>query len=481
MSRSNVKQVWNKLFGRRDNSIPDDNMEISGPTVVQHHVHVTYNLETKSFEGIPEAWKNYIGSAISKDDIESNPQAAIAAAKFWKYSIKRKETDVKLIPTPQVIMEETEAIENVFESGKDSGEIIENTVNQKKSEKDEEGRELNSTVCSSDSVDADTDQVDRAEVENTQSQVQMRKRQQGKMSDAEVMEKFTQLCSPRNPETVYDRDKELGAGASGTVFIACEKSSGRKVAVKDIDLDKQPKKELILTEIQVMKEIQHENLVNFLDVFLLNNHLWVVMELLDGGPLTDVVTETVMKEPQIAAVCHQTLKGINYLHENGVIHRDIKSDNILLGRDGSVKVTDFGFCANITGDEKRHTMVGTPYWMAPEVVNRKHYGKKVDVWSLGIMAIEMIEGEPPYLKETPLRALYLIASNGKPDIPSWNTLSKDFQDFLNLCLEVDMDQRASTEELLSHQFLTKAANTTTLKPLIDAAQKILDKHISHDT
>lgn len=275
-----------------------------------------------------------------------------------------------------------------------------------------------------------------------------RKRQPSNGIDIAV--RLRAICSPGDPTTKYGNLNKIGQGASGGVFTAFESGTGKCVAIKQMNLEQQPKKDLIINEIIVMKESKHQNIVNFMDSFLHGGDLWVVMEYMQGGSLTDVVTFNIMTEPQIASVCREVLYGLQHLHSKNVIHRDIKSDNILLSEKGDIKLTDFGFCAQINDSHnKRTTMVGTPYWMAPEVVTRKEYGRKVDIWSLGIMAIEMIEGEPPYLTESPLRALYLIAKFGTPKIKDEQALSPVFRDFLYFALKVEPEKRASAHDLLT--------------------------------
>ncbi|KAL1960357.1 hypothetical protein VTO42DRAFT_8317 [Malbranchea cinnamomea] len=299
-----------------------------------------------------------------------------------------------------------------------------------------------------------------------------RPRQRVRQSNGiDIRARLNAICTPGDPTRKYRNLTKIGQGASGGVFTAYEIGTNNCVAIKQMNLELQPKKDLIINEIIVMKESKHKNIVNFMDSYLHGGDLWVVMEYMEGGSLTDVVTFNIMTEGQIAAVCRETLHGLQHLHSKGVIHRDIKSDNILLSLEGNIKLTDFGFCAQINDSQnKRNTMVGTPYWMAPEVVTRKEYGRKVDIWSLGIMAIEMIEGEPPYLTESPLRALYLIATNGTPKIKDEHNLSPVFREFLHLALRVDPEKRASAHDLLKHHFMSLCEPLSSLAPLVRAAR-----------
>ncbi|KAK5113276.1 hypothetical protein LTR62_003613 [Meristemomyces frigidus] len=298
-----------------------------------------------------------------------------------------------------------------------------------------------------------------------------RNRPRQSITNAEIISKLNHICSPGDPTKKFRNLIKIGQGASGGVYTAYEVGTNKCVAIKQMNLEQQPKKDLIINEIMVMRDSRHKNIVNFMDSFLIRGDLWVIMEYMEGGSLTDVVTFNMMSEGQISAVCRETLHGLQFLHSKGVIHRDIKSDNILLSLDGNIKLTDFGFCAQINESHmKRTTMVGTPYWMAPEVVTRKEYGRKIDIWSLGIMAIEMIEGEPPYLTESPLRALYLIATNGTPTIKEEHNLSPVFKDFLQFALKVDPEKRASAHDLLKHAFIQTAEPLATLSPLVRAAR-----------
>lgn len=480
------------FFGNRHKSDDGGPSEIGLPTDIKHSIHVSKNAETGQLEGLPQSWKRLIYNQITKDEQSENPDAVLQAIKYYNYSMNKKDVSEPFKPfvTEKVIDEESEEIENLMgvkniernEVGRFSKDDFKNELSKALKSKTETMPALppKKSAKQTQPLGLDKKGLNKSLEDLTlldEEEDFIRKKDRSEMNDDDVYRELRRICNPGNPYDRFHRSTELGSGASGTVFIATDIQTDMKVAIKDIDMNKQARKELILNEIIILKEFNHRNLVNYLEAYLVSDHLWVIMELLDGGPLTDVVTETVMKEGQIAAVCHEVLHAINYLHSYGTIHRDIKSDNVLLGMDGTVKVTDFGFCANIIGDEKRQTMVGTPYWMAPEVVTRKQYGKKVDIWSLGIMAIEMVDGEPPYLKETPLRALYLIAAIGRPEIQRWDKLTPIFQDFLNCCLEVDVDKRKSAQELLEHPFLENRMDLKTLNPLIKAAKKILNKNI----
>ncbi|XP_056103309.1 serine/threonine-protein kinase PAK 3 isoform X2 [Rhinichthys klamathensis goyatoka] len=481
--------------------------EISLPSDFEHTIHVGFDAVTGEFTGIPEQWARLLQTSnITKLEQKKNPQAVIDVLKFYdsketvnnqKYmsftsgdksahgyiaanTLQGAKTTSEPPIAPPVSEEEDEEEEDEEEEEEDEDEDEVPPIIAPRPEHTKSifTRSVIEPVAPPASVkEVTTPPESQVQPENTSSTLYRhtdRQRKKSKMTDEEILEKLRSIVSVGDPKKKYTRFEKIGQGASGTVYTAIDIATGQEVAIKQMNLQQQPKKELIINEILVMRENKNPNIVNYLDSYLVGDELWVVMEYLAGGSLTDVVTETCMDEGQIAAVCRECLQALDFLHSNQVIHRDIKSDNILLGMDGSVKLTDFGFCAQITPEQnKRSTMVGTPYWMAPEVVTRKAYGPKVDIWSLGIMAIEMVEGEPPYLNENPLRALYLIATNGTPELQNPERLSSVFRDFLNRCLEMDVDRRGSAKELLQHSFLKLAKPLSSLSPLIVAAKEAI--------
>jgi len=282
----------------------------------------------------------------------------------------------------------------------------------------------------------------------------------------------------KDPNTEFNNFEKIGEGAAGEVFVAFHITSNMDVAIKKISLGTQ-NVQLLTTEISIMKTSLNDNIVRYIDSFLVEDKLWVAMEYMGGGCLTDVLeifAHLQLSETQIAFICRETVKGLRYIHHHHRIHRDIKSDNILLGIDGSVKIADFGYAAQLTEERaKRTTIVGTPYWMAPELIRGENYDQKVDVWSLGIMIIEMAEGEPPYMELPPLRALFFITTKGIPGLKQPDKWSNDFTDFMNQTLTVDFPTRPTSQTLLEHPFLKKACEKTEMANIVIKTHKIREE------
>jgi len=285
---------------------------------------------------------------------------------------------------------------------------------------------------------------------------------------------LSELVSKEDPTSIYRNMEKIGEGAAGEVFAA--QFQGKTVAVKKMDINGENQK-LITTEIGIMKTSRHANIVDYIDSYCVEERqLWVVMEYMDGGCLTDILEnfdDVKMNEIQVAYVCKEVLKALSYVHSLHRIHRDIKSDNILLDLEGHIKLADFGYAAQLTQkQQKRNTVVGTPYWMAPELIRGHDYGTKVDIWSLGILLMEMVEGEPPYMEFPPLRALFLITTKGIPPLKEPHKWSADLNDFFARAIEKDVDKRPSADELLKHPFVNRPLNAKDTIPIIRTAKEL---------
>ncbi|KAL7979965.1 hypothetical protein Chor_004434 [Crotalus horridus] len=376
-------------------------------------------------QGIPEQWARLLQTSnITKLEQKKNPQAVLDVLKFYdsketvnnqKYMsftsgdksahgyIAAHPSGTKTASEPPLAPPVSEEEDEEDEEEEDDNEPPPVIAPRPEHTKSIYTRSVIEPVASPASVKEST--VPQPENSNTSTLYRNtdRQRKKSKMTDEEILEKLRSIVSVGDPKKKYTRFEKIGQGASGTVYTAIDIATGQEVAIKQMNLQQQPKKELIINEILVMRENKNSNIVNYLDSYLVGDELWVVMEYLAGGSLTDVVTETCMDEGQIAAVCRECLQALDFLHSNQVIHRDIKSDNILLGMDGSVKLT----------------------------------------------------------------------TNGTPELQNPERLSVVFRDFLNRCLEMDVDRRGSAKELLQHPFLKLAKPLSSLTPLIIAAKEAI--------
>ncbi|EEB06950.1 STE/STE20/YSK protein kinase Ppk11 [Schizosaccharomyces japonicus yFS275] len=262
----------------------------------------------------------------------------------------------------------------------------------------------------------------------------------------------------------------IGQGSFGCVYRAFSTATLQWVALKVVDLDSTSDQvDDIVQEIRFLIELRSPYITRYYESFLEQAKLWITMEYCDGGSCADLLKMAgAVPEEAIADVMKSVLRALAYLHKQRKLHRDIKAANILTTSAGEVKLADFGVSgqlAGFRGDDKNNDFVGTPFWMAPEVIKQVGYNEKADIWSLGITAIELALGEPPYAEIHPMKVLLLIPKHSPPTLPE-DRFSSAFRDFVSRCLRRNPNDRASAEALLKHKFLKKSKDNSAVRALV---------------
>ncbi|KAK9750624.1 hypothetical protein RND81_02G208900 [Saponaria officinalis] len=285
---------------------------------------------------------------------------------------------------------------------------------------------------------------------------------QSRMSSSSIPD----CINREDPFLKYELLHELGKGSYGSVYKARDLKTSEMVAIKVISLaEGEEGYEEIRGEIEMLQQCSHPNVVRYLGSYQGEEYLWIVMEYCGGGSVADLmnVTDEPLDENQIAYICREALKGLAYLHSIFKVHRDIKGGNILLTEQGEVKLGDFGVAAQLTRTmSKRNTFIGTPHWMAPEVIQESRYDGKVDVWALGVSAIEMAEGLPPRSAVHPMRVLFMISIEPAPMLEDKEKWSLIFHDFVAKCLTKDPRLRPTASEMVKHKFTERCKSGASL-------------------
>ncbi|KAJ3350779.1 putative protein serine/threonine kinase [Entophlyctis luteolus] len=255
----------------------------------------------------------------------------------------------------------------------------------------------------------------------------------------------------------YQRLELLGRGSYGAVYKGKQLSTNMPVAIKVIDFEESNDDiEDIRREISILAELACTNVTSYYGSYVDGSELCIIMEYCACGSCLDLIKKEPLGEEYIKIILRETLKGLLYVHSQNKIHRDIKCANLLLNENGVVKLADFGVSAQVSATiTRKNTCCGTPFWMPPEA----------DIWSLGITAIELATGLPPYADVHPMKVLFLIPKNDPPTLDP-SLFSKEFQDFVASCLKLCSEERQTAEQLLSHPFIASAQSCQALADLL---------------
>ncbi|KAG1011702.1 hypothetical protein G6F27_003511 [Rhizopus arrhizus] len=418
-------------------------MLVGKPYNIQHNVHV--EVGQYGYKGLPEKWqKILLASGVPEDVVKNNPVT----------------------------------VERVMNQVRMPYSLQSNVVSQKDKddEEEEEGEESLPKGYAPPSRARSSKLLHLAVFKSSTDIPSMPdNKQEPDLTEADPNSLDAIVDSTTDPTTLYTDFILIAEGESGPMYAAKHVNSQRVVAIKKISYEAKEKVSKIKNELLSMKMSRHPNIVEFVACYTTEEEIWVVMECMDVS-LADIISiddRTRLKEAHIGRVVRDILRALTRLHRLNRIHRDIRSDNILLNLRGEVKLADFGYCAQLTSTQpQRNSIVGTPYWMAPEVIKGQNYDQKVDIWSLGVVLLEMAEGDPPYVEHPPLRALFLIASNGLPPLKEPENWSEEFKDFLRLCITEDQDKRPDADTLLKHSFLSSVATTKDMIKVIEETRRI---------
>ena len=276
-------------------------------------------------------------------------------------------------------------------------------------------------------------------------------------------------------EDLYTQEEEIGSGGQGRVIKVRDKCTGKLYAAKIITLEYEEDKDTIRNEFALTKLSAHPNIIQYHLLYECDSEFWIIQELMDFSLTWILRKNDPIRENFAVCILKQVLQGLRFIHSNFRIHRDIKSDNILLDFNGNAKIGDLGLAAQLTTDAQiRKTIAGTVCWLAPEIMEEQSYDMKVDVWAFGILCIELVDGEPPFFR-SPIKTIMRNTFSGPIRVKNEEFFSRDFIKMIELCLQINPDSRASSKDLLELPIFQDASRPDNFSEYIMARLRLNKK------